>query len=332
MTCHTVYHYSKPLFKENGPYMYVAAPIADLACVDAIPNSQAAEAIGLKCRLSYSPQAKLFSPLAQLFRTHGISQYVPHAHNTTPEACAQGITVTNGKVYRKPLLAIFIFLVTAQFGFGLYVSISAFLLWELTKLFTLVYPGLVPMYVIRVVVDGLAAAVLCTVLHDSKAEFRGSVKLVRTLIIYAMNRFLLTTLVVIMQTIVLLVRPQSIWAMVIDFVTVHLYVNSLLATLNARNRLRMIQSHPPTYIQSGSGKYQTGGTRHEIDTQDSTRFQPPHEGRETRAVQSKSKTSVNVVLDEGSGYESDGIKVRTETFVMTDLEPNRKNAPSGNLV
>ncbi|THU98492.1 hypothetical protein K435DRAFT_964930 [Dendrothele bispora CBS 962.96] len=58
--------------------------------------------------------------------------------------------------------------------------------------------------------------------------------------IYAMERFALTTVVVVVQTIVLIAKPTSIWAMCIEFVTPQIYTNNFLATLNSRNHLRDI--------------------------------------------------------------------------------------------
>ncbi|KAJ6542600.1 hypothetical protein B0H19DRAFT_1238918 [Mycena capillaripes] len=80
--------------------------------------------------------------------------------------------------------------------------------------------------------------------HTDLNPWTRSKKLFKALMLYAMNRFILTTsirsVVVIVQTIVLIVKPDSVWAMVLDVITVHLYVNSLLATLNARQKLRAI--------------------------------------------------------------------------------------------
>ncbi|KAF7326906.1 hypothetical protein MVEN_02584500 [Mycena venus] len=121
-----------------------------------------------------------------------------------------------------------------------------FKIWNPANLKSIVDVGLVPLYCIRVVSDAITAVVLCAVLHEASSRlttFTGSKRVVKTLMVYAMNRFILTTIVVIIQTIVLLIKPDSIWAMVLDAITVHLYVNSLLATLNARQKLRSIDPH-----------------------------------------------------------------------------------------
>jgi len=112
--------------------------------------------------------------------------------------------------------------------------------FQLPKLAQLVDFPMVPMFVTRVASDSLTAVALCLLLNRSRTGYQNSDTMVKMLINYAINRFLLTTVVVIVQVIVLLVKPQSIWAMVIEFVSATLYVNSLLATLNSRNHVRNI--------------------------------------------------------------------------------------------
>ncbi|THH13652.1 hypothetical protein EW146_g6594 [Bondarzewia mesenterica] len=129
-------------------------------------------------------------------------------------------------------------------------SIDRFRLWQLPKLKDAVYIAMVPLFSIRVVSDAVTAVTLCVQLYDARTGFGRSIKLVNTLIIYAVNRFVLTTVVVIIQTIILIIRPESIWAMVIEFVSVHLYVNSFLATLNSRSHLRGLGSGDTVYDSS----------------------------------------------------------------------------------
>ncbi|THU85246.1 hypothetical protein K435DRAFT_806058 [Dendrothele bispora CBS 962.96] len=71
-------------------------------------------------------------------------------------------------------------------------------------------------------------------------------KLINTLIAYAINRYVLTTVVVFIQMVLILTIPQNKGAMAIDFVTVQLKFNSLLTTLNARNHLRRMVDHTTT--------------------------------------------------------------------------------------
>ncbi|THU93419.1 hypothetical protein K435DRAFT_840242 [Dendrothele bispora CBS 962.96] len=128
----------------------------------------------------------------------------------------------------------------AQLAFGIFFTTREIQVWELAGLQTIVLTTMVPMLAFRIVADILISSSLCYTLYDTRAGELKSRKLINTLMIYAMNRFVLTTVVVVIQMAVLIAKPQSIGAMVIEFVTVHLYVNSFLATLNARSHLRSI--------------------------------------------------------------------------------------------
>ncbi|KAF9490272.1 hypothetical protein BDN71DRAFT_1511449 [Pleurotus eryngii] len=119
---------------------------------------------------------------------------------------------------------------------------------------------MVPLFLTRVVSDALVSATLCIILYDARS-FARSLKLIKTLIVYAMNRFLLTTLVAIFQTVVLIIEPESIWAMIIELITAQFYVNSFFAVLNSRSHLRDMATqesihftslHWPTSISRGS--------------------------------------------------------------------------------
>ncbi|KAF4565287.1 hypothetical protein EYR36_001857 [Pleurotus pulmonarius] len=125
--------------------------------------------------------------------------------------------MTSGR-WRVILTTALMLLLVAQIGFGIYFSYSLFHLWELLKLHESVYTAMVPLFVIRVVSDGTVSATLCIILYDARG-FTRSMRLIKTLIIYSMNRFLLTTLVVIAQTAILISKPESIWAMVIEFIS-----------------------------------------------------------------------------------------------------------------
>ncbi|THU98509.1 hypothetical protein K435DRAFT_777480 [Dendrothele bispora CBS 962.96] len=148
--------------------------------------------------------------------------------------------LTKSRWWGIVLAGTIVLLSLAQFAFGVFFTTREFQLWQLAKLAAIVHITQVPMLAFRIITDILICVSLCYTLWDSRTEIRRTTKLINMLIVYAINRFVLTTLVVIVQMIVLITKPQSIGAMVIEFVTVHLYVNSLLATLNSRNHLRNI--------------------------------------------------------------------------------------------
>ncbi|KAJ7306146.1 hypothetical protein DFH08DRAFT_902263 [Mycena albidolilacea] len=145
--------------------------------------------------------------------------------------------MTKGK-WRIFILTVYGVLLPTQIAFGILFIYKLFALWDIPKLHAIVYPVMVPVFLSRVVTDAFTSTTLCIVLYDFRTDFGKTMRLIRTLIIYAINRFILTTLVLVAQVIFLLLKPKSIAAMVMGYVTVHLYINSFLATLNARASLR----------------------------------------------------------------------------------------------
>ncbi|KAG9225248.1 hypothetical protein CCMSSC00406_0007079 [Pleurotus cornucopiae] len=163
---------------------------------------------------------------------------------------------------------------------------------------------MVPLFVIRVISDGTVSATLCIILYDARG-FTRSVRLIKTLIIYSMNRFLLTTLVVIAQTAILISQPESIWAMVIEFISAQLYVNSFFAMLNSRNRLR----HMGGQESSQSQLFASSGGRARVSAVSAPRF------RRASWVETQRGEDVKFFAEDGGA----GIRVRTETFALSDL-------------
>ncbi|KAI6143176.1 hypothetical protein EDD17DRAFT_1660548, partial [Pisolithus thermaeus] len=113
-----------------------------------------------------------------------------------------------------------------------------------------------PALVAFVLADVLIAVSLCTLLYNNGS---GSVlprtkRLLNTLIIYTVNRFLLTLIVTIAQLVAVRTAyyeatmlhlhffqsasHQYIWTVTLDFIVHGLYPNSFLASLNARQYLR----------------------------------------------------------------------------------------------
>ncbi|THU83775.1 hypothetical protein K435DRAFT_420756 [Dendrothele bispora CBS 962.96] len=151
---------------------------------------------------------------------------------------------------RMILTGVLVPLILVQLAFGFFFTTRQFQLWlpmQMSALF--VNSTMVPMLVFRIVPDTIISVSLCSILLDSRTEVKKTTKLVNTLIVYAINRFVLTTVVVFVQMVVVLAIPQNKGFMAMDFVTVHLKFNSLLATLNARNHLRRM--HDPATTNGG---------------------------------------------------------------------------------
>lgn len=96
-----------------------------------------------------------------------------------------------------------------------------------------------------VLAEILITTSLCVLLYDSgsRSAVPRTKRLLNTLIIYAVNRCLLTLLVTVAELIVD-ANDQSAWTMGLDFIVGKLYANSLLASLNTRQHLRSQGSGP----------------------------------------------------------------------------------------
>ncbi|ESK85690.1 hypothetical protein Moror_9917 [Moniliophthora roreri MCA 2997] len=116
---------------------------------------------------------------------------------------------------------------------------------ELVKL-----AGATPFAISAVLSDIVVAVSLCVLLRDSRTGIGKTNMLITTLMIYAVNRCLLTSAVAIVEVIVFIATPGSLWFIAIDFVIGKLYANSLLASLNSRNALRARSSQSGAYISA----------------------------------------------------------------------------------
>ncbi|KDR73004.1 hypothetical protein GALMADRAFT_212967 [Galerina marginata CBS 339.88] len=124
--------------------------------------------------------------------------------------------------------------VIAHLAFGMETVVLMFIKKELSKLSELdLYPAL-QFAILCVLSDLLIAGTLIYLLRGHRSGIRKTDNLVATLIVYAVNRFLLTSIVEIAELIAALVLPRSLWFIGIDFIIGKLYANSLLASLNSR--------------------------------------------------------------------------------------------------
>ncbi|KAI0696991.1 hypothetical protein C8T65DRAFT_729542 [Cerioporus squamosus] len=231
--CHTVWHYRLQLHQRGTTYRRRMVRQVATRCVRSISET---DRLYFRARSVYAATAigVVTCFLVQCFFARMI------------------FTLTKGK-WQMIIGVTMSLLIMAQLGFGIELSVKLFQIWDLFLLKETVYVAMIPLFCVRMASDAVTASTLCVVLYDATtADFRSSVKLVKTLILYAINRFVLTTVLVVIQTIYLIIRPGEIWAMVLEFITVHIYVNSLLATLNARDHLRELGKNPTTGTDSRS--------------------------------------------------------------------------------
>ncbi|EPQ50151.1 hypothetical protein GLOTRDRAFT_141615 [Gloeophyllum trabeum ATCC 11539] len=106
-------------------------------------------------------------------------------------------------------------------------------------------------------VNGLAAAgdvaiaiVLCTMLHRSRTGFRQSDTMITKLIIFCVNTGLLTSACAVLSLVFIAALPNTFIYICFYFTLGRLYLNSLLATLNARKSIRSTAGGPSDFSEN----------------------------------------------------------------------------------
>jgi len=149
--------------------------------------------------------------------------------------------------YRWWVTSLIGFIVLAHFAFGVETVVFMFIKRDLAKLSEISLIAATPFAIFAVLSDIMIAGALCYLLHDSRSGFKRTDTIISILIIYAINRCLLTSVVAVVEVIVYCTLPKSLWFLAIDFFIGKLYANSLLATLNSRAAIRAAN---PTTINS----------------------------------------------------------------------------------
>ncbi|KIM42084.1 hypothetical protein M413DRAFT_445246 [Hebeloma cylindrosporum] len=137
--------------------------------------------------------------------------------------------------------------VIAHFAFGIETVVFMFIKREFIKLSEINLQAATPFAIFAVLSDIMIAGSLCYLLYGSRTGFKRTDTIVTTLIVYAINRCLLTSVVAVIEVIVFSTVQHSLWFVGIDFVIGKLYANSLLATLNSREAIRAAN---PTTVNS----------------------------------------------------------------------------------
>ncbi|KAL5526905.1 hypothetical protein ACEPAF_8632 [Sanghuangporus sanghuang] len=103
------------------------------------------------------------------------------------------------------------------------------------------YIAALPFGIASVLSDIMITVALCYLLQNRKTSFRSTNELLNLLIIYAINRCLVVSILAVVEVIVFVLLPGTFWFLALDFVGLFVgfcYANSLLATLNSRRSLR----------------------------------------------------------------------------------------------
>ncbi|KAI6021799.1 hypothetical protein BKA83DRAFT_678281 [Pisolithus microcarpus] len=131
-------------------------------------------------------------------------------------------------------------LVLAQLGFGAETDITEIIHHNASIVPQILYHGVTPAVATIALAEIMITVSLCVLLYDkgSRSTLARTKRLLNTLIIYAINRCLLTSVVVIVDLATAVDINMDIWSMGLSFIVGKLYANSLLASLNAREHLR----------------------------------------------------------------------------------------------
>ncbi|KLO11554.1 hypothetical protein SCHPADRAFT_464941 [Schizopora paradoxa] len=108
---------------------------------------------------------------------------------------------------------------------------------DFNNLSQITYIAALPFAVLAVLSDVLITVALCVLLHNSRTGFRSTNSMLNLIIVYAINRCLLTSIIAIIEMVMFVTAQETLWYLAADFVVGKLYANSLLATLNSRSAL-----------------------------------------------------------------------------------------------
>ncbi|TFK80523.1 hypothetical protein K466DRAFT_636715, partial [Polyporus arcularius HHB13444] len=137
----------------------------------------------------------------------------------------------------------------ADLRFTLYFAFRYTTFVGLQKISWILYLGLSTV----VLSDVLISAALCVLLAKRRGNFRRANSIVRNLIMYSINTCLLTTLCSLAALVAYAASPHTFIYISFYFLLPKLFLNSLLATLNARKSLRDQLSKDNVQIPLSSG-------------------------------------------------------------------------------
>ncbi|KAI0092191.1 hypothetical protein BDY19DRAFT_586245 [Irpex rosettiformis] len=144
-----------------------------------------------------------------------------------------------GKRVQKPLLVILLIIIALHFGFGTATVVELARLNTLWDFESFKNVSTIPMVAFQVAADVSVAASVCYALpRPSRQSFRQSREAIQTLVVYAVSRGILTSFAAIVELVGLTIGSQGLWFAAADYIIAGLYMNSFLASLNSRNRIR----------------------------------------------------------------------------------------------
>ncbi|EAU85428.2 hypothetical protein CC1G_12567 [Coprinopsis cinerea okayama7 len=130
------------------------------------------------------------------------------------------------------------FTVLGHFVFGIETVVFIYIKKEFSRLREMQYYAAVPFAIFVVLSDVLISAALCTFLDNSRTGYEDTNSMINRLMVFSINRCVLICVVAIVELVVFIAKPHSLYVFAVDFIVGKLYANSLLASLNSRMALR----------------------------------------------------------------------------------------------
>ncbi|GJE88756.1 hypothetical protein PsYK624_048390 [Phanerochaete sordida] len=146
--------------------------------------------------------------------------------------------VVTSRPVRRWLIPSITILILFHLAFGLESAIWGYVLQTFDRFKTKLWSSALPFAIFAVVSDVAIAISLCITLWQTKSYFMTTNSVINSLMIFAINRCLLTSGIAVVEIVLFAVFPDALWYVGVDFVVGKLYANSLLATLNTRYSVR----------------------------------------------------------------------------------------------
>lgn len=172
-----------------------------------------------------------------------------------------------------------IFFVLAHFGSGVGAAVRFYGLKELRDMQEATVVSVI-FGTTAVVSDIIIAVALCKIFTSNRpTAMKATLRAINVLILYAINRCILTSIAAIVEVALFRMLSTPFWAIAVDFVIGKLYINSYFAALNARSsvtrRTLRDEDHvtdiSPSieFTSTGSGTYSMSNITGTTDTRDS---------------------------------------------------------------
>ncbi|KAF9066357.1 hypothetical protein BDP27DRAFT_1449817 [Rhodocollybia butyracea] len=156
------------------------------------------------------------------------------------------------KTWLRITLTMFIMaFIILHFGWGIATAVIMMLQKTLADYQTKQFVAFLPYTITQLPVDFALAASLCILLFKKRTAFQRTETLINTLIMYAVNRCILTSAVALVEVLAVGIAPDSFWFIAAEYILGQLYVNSLLATLNGRDSVKDSSSRGDATLSSG---------------------------------------------------------------------------------